>query len=898
MEKYLRQMVAIAAAWMLLLPASEVGAATWEQTLRDSYDIVDSFDQLQDWSANGLYPSNSGDPRAYDTTLLPKKLDGSNSLWGYWANKYPTPIVGGISNGPFQEGETVANGLGAKWEYRQTYVIDGVTYLRLRDPVTGSVGAFSAGDTLTGLSSGATATITGWPRMIASHGSNTWRGSGKSLMMNLGDNDNGAGAMAGIGAQRLGLFFGNGVTGKSGYKKIHVFMMVKFAPTYFGVSGSQSDIDYINVFKFLDLCTGFTSIKTYGSPEDQASIEQTSPQTTTEYGANVSIVNINGGGASNAGRAFFLENISAAHVTPGTAPPTYYESANVTKVMTNNDGSYPTNGADVNRVYPTGSGGEWFGVEVISDLGTIDSSDGTTELYIYDNKGNVKGHYSATGLLKLVHFDHYYNKITIGGNRRTGPSTSKTDGRYWIDDFIVHSSRIGPSYFQFFIPSSRVVIPAGNQQLRGAVTSTVEVSDDVAVTRVEFYADGGTKLATDTLTSTGEFAVSTRSFSWNTATLTNGVHIIWVKAYDADGNAGSSTPVSVTVNNPVVTSFTAPQFLNSKTIGNLSFTAADFFGSAGITGYLITETKTPPLADAPGWSASAPTSYTVASTGTHTLYPWAKDAAGNVSILFASPRSVHIDTTNPSVTTFAAPSISPSLDISGITFLAADDAAGSGIGWYLITESATPPAPGGGGWSSTLPTSYSVDSSGYHTLYPWVKDAAGNVSALYSAPKTVEVVLTMSLRLEQPPRATAKTALVLAGTILNGAGSTSVTVKLGESVVWQQTIMGSTWSTTLPGLRPGDNVVAITAKDAVEEITASLTITGGAGDLNSDGELTTSDALMALKMSVAKLAPTASQLKAGDLAPLINGKPSSPKGVINASDALVILELAVGNIIF
>ncbi|MBI4849374.1 MAG: Ig-like domain-containing protein, partial [Nitrospirae bacterium] len=40
----------------------------------------------------------------------------------------------------------------------------------------------------------------------------------------------------------------------------------------------------------------------------------------------------------------------------------------------------------------------------------------------------------------------------------------------------------------------------------------------------------------------------------------------------------------------------------------------------------------------------------VASDGTYTLYPWAKDAAGNVSAAFATPRTVVVDTTAPSVT--------------------------------------------------------------------------------------------------------------------------------------------------------------------------------------------------------------------------------------------------------
>lgn len=432
-----------------------LASADWEATLKSTFPsakVVETFDNLQDWSANGLYPSGSGDSRGYDPALLPKKVDGSNSQWQYWANKYPTAIVGTISSGPFQAGETVSNGLGAKWEYRQTYVIDGITYLRMRDPISGSVGEFHVGNTLVGQTSGATATITGWPKIIANQGANTWLGSGKTLMMNLGDNDNEPGAMAGIGAQRLGTFFGDGVTGKSGYKKIDIFMLVKFAPTFFGVTGNQTDVNYISVFKFLDITSGFTSISKYGSTADQVSIEQTSPQTTTEYGANMSVVNIMGGGSSYAGRAFYAENIANATLTPASNPATYYGLVTNSINLLNNDGGYPSGGADINKVYSSGSAaGDWFGLEIISDIGTPDTANGTTELYIYDKSGNIKGHYSATGQLKLTHFDHYYNKITLGGNRRSCQSlpcpTDNTDGRYWIDDLIVNDQRIGPAYF-------------------------------------------------------------------------------------------------------------------------------------------------------------------------------------------------------------------------------------------------------------------------------------------------------------------------------------------------------------------------------------------------------------------------------------------------------------------
>ncbi|EKD58454.1 MAG: hypothetical protein ACD_56C00119G0001, partial [uncultured bacterium] len=60
--------------------------ADWQQTLESNFDIVETFDNLQDWSANGLFPSGTGSATVYDHSLLPKKLDGSDGQWDYWNN--------------------------------------------------------------------------------------------------------------------------------------------------------------------------------------------------------------------------------------------------------------------------------------------------------------------------------------------------------------------------------------------------------------------------------------------------------------------------------------------------------------------------------------------------------------------------------------------------------------------------------------------------------------------------------------------------------------------------------------------------------------------------------------------------------------------------------------------
>jgi DNA-binding beta-propeller fold protein YncE len=79
---------------------------------------------------------------------------------------------------------------------------------------------------------------------------------------------------------------------------------------------------------------------------------------------------------------------------------------------------------------------------------------------------------------------------------------------------------------------------------------------------------------------------------------------------------------------PTVTAFTIPATSSSLTVPITTLTASD---NTGVTGYLVNESSTKPSATASGWSATPPASYTFTSTGTKTLYAWAKDAAGNVS---------------------------------------------------------------------------------------------------------------------------------------------------------------------------------------------------------------------------------------------------------------------------
>ena len=89
---------------------------------------------------------------------------------------------------------------------------------------------------------------------------------------------------------------------------------------------------------------------------------------------------------------------------------------------------------------------------------------------------------------------------------------------------------------------------------------------------------------------------------------------------------------------PVVTLFSLPATSSSLTVAVTQLTATD---DVAVTGYMLSESDTAPAADDPNWSADAPTSYTFATAAMHTLYAWARDAAGNVS----AGVSTQVDTT-------------------------------------------------------------------------------------------------------------------------------------------------------------------------------------------------------------------------------------------------------------
>ena len=175
---------------------------------------------------------------------------------------------------------------------------------------------------------------------------------------------------------------------------------------------------------------------------------------------------------------------------------------------------------------------------------------------------------------------------------------------------------------------------------------------------------------------------------------------------------------------PLITSFSLPGTSSTLTVAISSFSASD---TVGVTGYCLSESADPAACV---WSGAPPASYHFGGIGTHTLYAFARDAAGNVSD--PGNATVDIPVIVPRITAFSIPATYGYNNLTiPVTYTASDDI---GVTGYCLTEV---PDPVACAWSSWAPTSYTFGAVGPHTLYAFARNSAGELSAPASAYTTV-----------------------------------------------------------------------------------------------------------------------------------------------------------------
>lgn len=224
------------------------------------------------------------------------------------------------------------------------------------------------------------------------------------------------------------------------------------------------------------------------------------------------------------------ENLS----TGNTRTYTYsVESANtplrITLVWTDAPGSTTatkalTNDLDLRVTAPNGT--VYYGNDFSTPFNTA-----------YDRINNVENVYINSPVTGS------YTVEVIGYNIPTGPQNYA----------LVTSGDFGTAPSDTIAPTVSLTSPASGATLTGTVNLTANASDNIGVTRVEFYA-GATYLGNDT--------TSPYAYSWNTTTVPNGSYNLTAKAFDAAGNNTTSSIVPVTVSNTITVTNVTERFKN------------------------------------------------------------------------------------------------------------------------------------------------------------------------------------------------------------------------------------------------------------------------------------------------------------------------------------------------
>lgn len=130
-----------------------------------------------------------------------------------------------------------------------------------------------------------------------------------------------------------------------------------------------------------------------------------------------------------------------------------------------------------------------------------------------------------------------------GNPRYDDPNTpNKGGGSYPYYDIgaYEYQGTGGPSPSDTTPPTVSIFSPPSGSTVSGSVVNiTASASDNIGVTKVEFYIDGQLK---------SNHTTSPYAYSWNTTAYSNGSHTLMVKAYDAAGNSRSASH-TVTVSN-------------------------------------------------------------------------------------------------------------------------------------------------------------------------------------------------------------------------------------------------------------------------------------------------------------------------------------------------------------
>jgi hypothetical protein len=330
--------------------------------------------------------------------------------------------------------------------------------------------------------------------------------------------------------------------------------------------------------------------------------------------------------------------------------------------------------------------------------------------------------------------------------------------------------------------------------------------DDMAVARVEFYADGAL-IGTDT---SAPYAVN-----WDSTTVASGAHTLIAKAYDNGGRVGTSaervvntdsTPPGVAITSPAQGMYLRGiVVLSASASDNWQVSRVEFYDGATLIG---TDLSAPYSVE---WS-------TVGNEGARTLTAKAYDSMGNVGT--SASVAVIVDNTAPT-TAISAPAqnayVRGTVQVSAT---ASDNQGVSGVSFYsgstLIGTDYTAP------YEVTWDTAGLAD--GTATLTSRAFDAAGNFTV--SAALNVVVDNTVpTVAITSPANGS---SVFLSTTVQASASDTSGVSQVvfydGATVIGTDTTAPYSVSWNLLGVPKGWHTLTAKAFDPAGNVTVSAPI--------------------------------------------------------------------------
>jgi hypothetical protein len=166
---------------------------------------------------------------------------------------------------------------------------------------------------------------------------------------------------------------------------------------------------------------------------------------------------------------------------------------------------------------------------------------------------NASGSWQSSPTWALTATDTSLSSAGLAGVARPASYTGTTT----FDDFVVL-----PGSGDTQSPAVAILTPRPGAALTGTGRLQVTASDNVGVTKVEFYVDNGLRAVT---------VGTPYQWDFDTTTASNGAHTLKVLAYDMAGNVGQASETFTTQNSSVLPRPTIPQHYPNIRIAELAY---------------------------------------------------------------------------------------------------------------------------------------------------------------------------------------------------------------------------------------------------------------------------------------------------------------------------------------